>query len=278
MRFDHFQSFCRSSWQDWDNPEKLQRALHPIQRHLRELPALIPGMATENKILLLNNAVAALEEDEVYVEVGCWQGLTLIGAMKGNSTKQAFACDNFSQFGGPRKALARHLQQNLSSNLVSFFDMDFQSFLRQAPWAPKKIGVYFYDGDHNFAAQYRALELAVPHLAQEALVIIDDTNGAAVRRANSIIREEFPGLQCILNIRTPCNGHPSWWNGVQVFLYRSGASRTRWPRFRLSAERVFWDYGVASASRVYSSLKHSLLSLPLIGGIARQWRARGSVR
>ena len=104
MDFDAFLADCRAEWRDFDDDAALARALHPRDRALRAVLDAVPGMATENKLMLLNHAVARLAPGEVYVEIGCWQGLSLAGAVFGHGAAPAFACDDFSEFGGPRAA------------------------------------------------------------------------------------------------------------------------------------------------------------------------------
>ena len=93
-------------------------------------------------------------------------------------------------------------------------------FLAAAPWAPARIGAYFYDGGHSFADQYDGVALAIPHLADDAVVIIDDTNKRAARSANNLVARALPGFKLVLDLRTPRNHSPTWWNGVQVFRYQ----------------------------------------------------------
>lgn len=45
------------------------------------------------------------------------------------------------------------------------------------------IGLYFLDGAHDYANQYRILVLADPFLAPGALILVDDTNFEAPRQA-----------------------------------------------------------------------------------------------
>ena len=105
MDFEAFLDDCRVEWRDFDDATALAQAGHPRDRSLRGLLDAIPGMATENKLVLLNRAVAHLGAGEVYVEIGCWQGLSLAGAVAGHAGAPAFACDDFSEFGSPRAAL-----------------------------------------------------------------------------------------------------------------------------------------------------------------------------
>src|SRR5271167_4982626 len=198
MQFDTFLERCRLQWPEFADAHRLARSTHPADRSLAHVLAEIPGMATENKLRLLNCAVASLDPAEVYVEVGCYKGASLVGAATSNPHARIFACDNFSQFDGAADALRRTLDAHTAPGQVAFFDRDFRAFLAAAPWAPAPIGAYFYDGGHSFADQYDGIALAIPHLADDAL----------------------PGFKLVLDLRTARNHSPTWWNGIQVFRYQ----------------------------------------------------------
>jgi hypothetical protein len=151
--------------------------------------------------------------DEVYVEIGCWQGLSLVGALFGHDAG-AFACDDFSEFGGPRAALGATLTKWTARGQVRFHDMDFRKFLAAAPWAPARVGVYFYDGGHDFDDQFGALREMLPYLARDAAVFVDDTNWRHVRAANAYFARHAPGFELVRDLRTRSPFSPAWWNGL----------------------------------------------------------------
>ena len=245
MHFDAFLTRCRAQWPEFSDPRRLARTSHPADRSLSHILAEIPGMATENKLRLLNSAVASLDtfQNEVYVEVGCYKGASLVGAATSNPDARIFACDNFSQFDGAADALRRTLDAHTAPGQVTFHDMDFRDFLRAAPWAPAHIGAYFYDGGHSFADQYDGIALAIPHLADDAVIIVDDTNKRAARAANALIARAIPGFELIIDLRTPRNHSPTWWNGVQVFRYRRAAadSTVRFPTPGFAVRKFIFD-------------------------------------
>lgn len=243
MHFDAFLDRCRAQWPEFSDARRLARSTHPADRSLAHILAEIPAMATENKLRLLNCAVASLDADEIYVEVGCYKGASLVGAATGNPRARIFACDNFSQFDGAADALRRTLDARTAPGQVTFFDMDFRDFLRTAPWIPARIGAYFYDGGHSFADQYDGIALAIPHLADDAIVIIDDTNKRAARAANNLIARALSGFELILDLRTPRNHSPTWWNGVQVFRYRRSPAdvAVRFPTSGFAIRKLIYD-------------------------------------
>ncbi len=243
MQFDAFLERCRAQWPEFANPRRLARSTHPADRSLSHVLSEIPGMATENKLRLLNCAVASLDAREVYVEVGCYKGASLVGAATSNPRARIFACDNFSQFDGAADALRRTLDAHTGPGQVTFHDMDFRDFLAAAPWRPARIGAYFYDGGHSFHDQYDGVALAIEHLADDAVVIIDDTNKRAARSANNLIARALSNFKLILDLRTPRNHSPTWWNGIQVYRYQRtpADSAIKFPTSGFSIRKFVYD-------------------------------------
>ena len=234
MHFDKFVSRCNLLWPEFADHARLAHSRHPSDRSLSRVLKEIPGMATENKLALLNAAVGALGKDEVYVEVGCYKGASIVGAAIGNPEARIFACDNFSQFDGVGEALRRTLDARTPPGQVTFRDQDFRNFFVAAPWRPARIGAYFYDGGHSFRDQYDGVALALPHLAGDALIIVDDTNKRAARSANQLVARAIPGFELILDLRTERNHSPTWWNGIQVYRYQRPRGARDVPHLGLS--------------------------------------------
>jgi protein O-GlcNAc transferase len=243
MEFDAFLERCRAQWPEFADPRQLARSTHPADRSLAHILGEIPGMATENKLRLLNCAVASLARDEVYVEVGCYKGASLVGAAASNPLARIFACDNFSQFDGAADALRRTLDAHTAPGQVILRDMDFRDFMTSAPWRPARIGAYFYDGGHSFSDQYDGVALAIPHLADDAVVIIDDTNKRAARSANDLVARALRSFELILDLRTPRNHSPTWWNGIQLFRYRRHPSDAaiKFPNSGFAIRKLIYD-------------------------------------
>jgi len=177
---------------------------------------------------LLNLAVAHLSEGEAYLEVGVFQGKTLISALRGNPVRPAYACDNFSEFEGS-SSLAT-LQHNVAhydlADRVTFLNADFRTALLAGSIA-HPAGVYFYDGAHDEQSQYDGISLAECVLADEALVIVDDWRHApdSGSRAEAgtlrAIADSNHDWTLLLTLPARHNGdYAMWWNGVGVLRFR----------------------------------------------------------
>jgi protein O-GlcNAc transferase len=265
MRFDDFIRRCRAEWPDFGDPARLAESRAPSDRALAPLLHRIPGIAVENKLKLLNLAAASLDNGEVYVEIGAHRGLSLVAAAHGNASRRIFACDNFHQSKPALKQIAALLALLTPPGQVEFHELDWSAFLKLGPWRPAPIGAFFCDGHHSFAAHYDALRLLRPHLADDALVIVDDTNYRAIRAANLLFARETPGLELILDLRTPWEHHPSWWNGIQVFRFlRAGAALSAAedaappPRFAFTAQKIVYDDILARLERGRLALRHRI--------------------
>lgn len=146
----------------------------------------VRGMTTPKVRYFLNKLVAHLPSQEGYFEIGIHQGGTLIPALAGHKAVDATACDNWSQFEQMREGSAKHFfYQNLVKHYaqlppIRVVDHDIWSFLKD-PKFSKPLGIVFYDGDHREEDQQKIFSAIYPHLAQEAILIIDDYDHPPVK-------------------------------------------------------------------------------------------------
>lgn len=202
----------------------------PKDRRFRELMDDVPGMATENKLALLNLAASLLPDDETYLEVGSWKGLSTIAAAIGNDRARFFAVDKFREC-GTRDEVLPELLSNLERwhvrDRVTLVEADAFRALAAPEWLDRPIGVYFYDGDHGRLAHYLALGMAEPLLADEAVVVIDDTSWPVVAQATDRYVGSHTGWQLLFDFRSESDFDPKWWNGVRVYAFRRRSDRRR---------------------------------------------------
>lgn len=190
------------------------------------LPAAVlelPGMSSPKVRRLLNNLAAAR-----YMEVGVWQGSTLVSACYGRET-QAFAFDDFSQFAAddPQAAFDRNVTQWLTPGKVdlhcgSFFDVP-QAEL------PRDIDVYFYDGLHGYEPQRQAIVHAWPCLAGEAIIVVDDADfGDTIPGTRQGLQDVGATVRYAAHLPARFNGDvQQWWNGIYLLVI---SKRPAYPR------------------------------------------------
>lgn len=241
MRVDDFIADLPTLW-DGDP----QDADAPVDRRFRAVIETVEGMASENTLALLNLAAAHLADGEVYAEVGTWKGCTITGASLGRAGRFV-AVDDFSEFGGPRiEAVA-----NLNACGATLIEGDFRDVLARIG---SPIGVYFYDGAHNFSDQYDALRVAEPLLANEAVVVIDDTVLRGVTAANRLYTERRPQYELIARFDPTRRACPRWWNGIEVYAFRRALGPGQGPRKAGYAwTRLRMAHPIVRARRVLSS-------------------------
>ena len=248
----------------WDSDP--QTADHPRDRRFGPVLEATRGMATENKLALLNLAAQHLGPDEIYLEVGAWAGCSIIGASLGHPDRTFVTTDNFSEFGGPIDECRANLA-SFGAEQVELVDGDFMSVLAKKA-LPGPVGVYFYDGAHAFEDQIHALEIIEPLLADEALVIVDDTSHPRVAAANRLYVGRRPQFELAVRYTSAFNGEPKWWDGVELYVFRRAlgpgqppplwpalVARTRWgvaavvERSTLLAKRMVRKVIPASTAR-----------------------------
>jgi predicted O-linked N-acetylglucosamine transferase (SPINDLY family) len=198
-----------------------------VRPHSKQFQAVldrIGEMTTANLMQLLNFAVECLEGDEVYCEVGCAEGATLIGALLNRPEQLAYAVDNFADSDVPEVKLEK-LSANLSlfdlEQQVIFCNQNFEEFFFDLKgFQPEtKLGLYFYNGDRDYRSQLMGLLLAKSFLAESALIILGNRNWSSVQQASWDFLATHPQCRLILDIPTPQAHHPTFWNGIQLLSW-----------------------------------------------------------
>jgi len=219
MDYQRFINQLTELYQDWG-----QSSVRPQSQQFQSVLDQVQGMTTANIMQLLNFAVECMEPDEVYCEIGCFQGATLIGALLNHPLQMAYAVDNFFEFDESEKYI-----ENLITNLslfnleqqVIYCQQNFEEFifdLREIN-LENKIGVYFYDGAHDYRSQLLGLTLFTPFLAEQALIIVHGSNWSTVQQAIWDFMNVHRECQLLLDLPTPKNGHKTFCDGFQVISW-----------------------------------------------------------
>jgi hypothetical protein len=200
--------------------ESLYETLRPVCR--------MPRMSTCAVGSIINRAVASMPPGHCYVNVGTWVGFSLQAGMAGNPDKTCIGVDNFSEFGGPRKAFHERFDP-LASEHHRFHEMDYRDYFEKVHSEP--IGAYLYDGEHSYENQLRGLEIAEPYFGDECIVLVDDTNWHEPYEATyDFVASSEREYTVLLDQRTAGNAHPTFWNGMLVLRSRARKPSSPPPR------------------------------------------------
>lgn len=153
------------------NLDKFRRQFHTkVLAKAKELQPLTSIWGTNSPLIqhTINLAVSCLEEGEAYFEVGCLYGSSLAAANHGNEDKVKYCCDMEWQGDMPR--LLREMP-NLFNVQSKYEDVVLADFLKHP------VGVYYFDGPHDYEPSLDGLNRILPFLSDKALILYDDIDG-----------------------------------------------------------------------------------------------------
>jgi predicted O-methyltransferase YrrM len=200
------------------------RSETPRGRRFDDVIEGIPNLATENVLALLNLAASQLGPGESYVEVGSFYGASLIGAMRDNDG-DFVAIDRFS-FDVPEvrgRPLPNASRAGLEASLARFgagsasiLEGDAFELIEGGALGDRRVGVYYWDGPHDYEGQLRGMRAVEPWLAHDALIVVDDYDWDAVAEATHDYVAAEPRAELLVEIGGEAVGQAWWWDGVAV--------------------------------------------------------------
>jgi len=213
--------------------------------------------ATVSATLLqaLNAAVAAMEPEAVYCEIGC-QGATFAGALLDHPERSAYAVNDFSAVSPePSQRFTVFMEVLSAFNLeeqVLVCDQPFEEFfadLRSAETVDR-IGVYFYNSAPDYRAQLMALLLVTPFLAEQALILLGNSATSAVQQASCDFRASHPQCRLLLE-----------WESVTILHWDAATHQgDDWETLSRSRDHLLINF-LADSGREFEIQRHRLETL-----------------
>jgi len=194
---------------------------------------ILTGFSGKKLLGLLQRVNSLFEHDDqaCYLEVGIFQGLTLLSVASHCRSLSCFGIDDFSYtaHGNNNYDIVKERIANLGLSNVTVINKDYEDAFEvlESNIASKKIAVYFIDGPHDYRSQLMCLEYAVPYLHDNALIVVDDSNYQHVRQANRDFLVTHKEWKLVFEAYTQKHPHnmtdteylsasDGWWNGVNV--------------------------------------------------------------
>jgi len=189
----------------------------------------IAGLTSHKVKHFVNNLVNF--KDARYIEVGSYQGAIFASAIDGNYNTAAVAIDNFSnpkinpmkdmpewsaEQGDPKEILKRNIdaQGNIYATMI-----DKDAFEVTPDDINFKGNVFFYDGDHAYESQVKALKHYYEMLDTIFIYVVDDWNWGNVQEgALQGISELNLKVRHQHLITTNGEDPNDYWNGLGIFV------------------------------------------------------------
>lgn len=172
--------------------------LKRVDEEFRHFHHELGGLAGAGTAEVISQCVYQMTDDYAYLEVGIYQACNFVLVACSNKSVDCYGVDNFSQEFEENKAFKESTEEVVKSRIEKFcpdakyFKSDFREFLKSPMPFDKKVGVYFFDGPHELQDQIDGVEMALPHLADEAVIFIDDLRSPNVQQSYSILVDRHP--------------------------------------------------------------------------------------
>ena len=203
-----------------------------IEPQYREYLNKVRKMNGPGNIQILSKTCSFIDEDKCYLEIGTHRGCTLIGASLNNPDKKFYGVDNFCGHNSPKdcdpfatiKEGLEDAIKRLTNGNVNYFEEGYESFFTdRIDVDGRKVEVYLYDGDHQKQNQYLGMKLAIPTLADRAIVFVDDcanNDRSAVWGAIDKLLEEDERFSVIREFAPrPGEMHKDFWCGFLALKF-----------------------------------------------------------
>ncbi|MFC3714911.1 class I SAM-dependent methyltransferase [Luteimonas soli] len=168
-----------------------------------------------------------------YLEIGVFQGLTLLSVAHSMPSMPCHGIDNFAFFDpdGANLGIVEARRAALGATNAHLINEDYEDALQDLDRHLEgcRVALLFVDGPHDYRSQLMCLQLALPHLHDQAVIIVDDSNYAHVRQANRDFLVTHPEFRLLFEAYTRChpqnmpqhehdNACKGWWNGVNILV------------------------------------------------------------
>jgi ubiquinone/menaquinone biosynthesis C-methylase UbiE len=184
MKIQAFLETLTERYTDWGTT-----AMQPKTNSFEEILEQVKQPTTANFLQLLTSAAEYLETGETVCEIGCLGGANLIGVLSKHPDRLAYGVDFFSTEDEVVEENIELLQANLEEfgvlERVCFAHQtvdDFFSDLKEAGMEDR-FGLYLYNFEPDYRQVLMSLLLARDFLADQALIIVKNTDIPEVRRA-----------------------------------------------------------------------------------------------
>jgi hypothetical protein len=196
----------------------------------------LSGLAGLKTVGVLQRLAKMMSADETacYLEIGVFQGLTLVSTALDAPELSCYGIDNFRILdpNDENLTIVQNRMATFKTENAKLINMDFEQALEtlENHIGNRKVGLYLIDGPHDYRSQLVCLLMAKRHLHDRAVIVIDDANYPDVRMATRDFLLSHPDFKMVFEAYSPA--HPAnmdpaelpkweagWLNGVNILVH-----------------------------------------------------------
>lgn len=173
---------------------------------------------------ILRLALDCLQDEEVYCELGCYQGDNLVKVLQDCPEVMAYAVDDYADFDVFDKSPEIFIENLEKSNLQDqvFFcqqsNEEFFTALKEVE-STDKIGVLNLTNPQNSDNLLRDLLKSQLHLADQAVIIIGNINWQEIANTTQELIQTCSNFRLLLELSSNYYGHLDYGNGLQILIW-----------------------------------------------------------
>ncbi len=161
---------------------------------------------------IINRIVAQLADGEAFLALGVGDGFSLLAALSGNPDKLCIAVDDPA---APRREPFRRRFQSLRSATHTLQRVHYRDYFLEPQKNPIGFCVVRASGSDDLLSRLGTCE---PHLAENAVVLIENCNRAEMRNAGlQFLRSSRNQYRVLLDRRTSHHGDLTFGDGLLLF-------------------------------------------------------------
>ena len=203
MKIQAFLETLTGCYTDWGTT-----AMQPKTNSFGEILEQVKQPTTANFLQLLSAAAEYLETAETIAEIGCLGGANLIGILREHPDRLAYGVDFFSTEDEVVEENIELLQANLEEfgvlERVCFAHRTVDDFFADLTEAgmEDRFGLYIYNFEIDYRQVLMSLLLARDFLADQALIIVSNSDRSQVQQAISDFLKCEPLAKLLLDWQT----------------------------------------------------------------------------
>lgn len=189
------------------------------------------GLVGSGTSQLISECVSKISPGFCYLEVGIYQGANFFAVAAKNHSIPCLGVDNFSQEFSEKEAFGGASSLEIVQSRLGYWKkqgrtnmnvmkIDLREFFRSAKMS-SPAQVYLFDGPHELSDQVDGVEMAFPHLADEAIIFVDDWHNPHTQESAKILLERYPNnLKPLRIFAEPSGDREKFHQGQIVFQFR----------------------------------------------------------